>query len=103
MSHTRVKTTYEIEGAYGSTQTVELYCHHNHSCDCTTFFNSKGEVESLFFCDWSRGNDLWNAVQRLMFPFKDERGAELKEGVEYYFIPPWEIKENETQTSKFIV
>jgi hypothetical protein len=42
MSHTRVKTTYSVEGAYGSTDTEELYCHHNHSADYTVFYNKDG-------------------------------------------------------------
>ncbi len=89
MSHTRVKTTYEVEGIYASTETAELYCHHNHSCDCTTFYDEKGVVVSMAFCDWS-GNGLWDAMNRLWFPFEDEWGKELVEGVEYYHKAPWD-------------
>jgi len=90
MSHTRVKTTYEVEGPYASTEIVTLYCHHNHSCDCVTFFDSKGNVESMVFCEWSIDhNDLWDAMNRLWFPFKDEWGKELKDNVEYYYGEPW--------------
>ena len=85
MSHTRVKTTYEVEGVYGSMDTATLYCHHNHSCDCTTFYDEKGDVESMAFCSWSmKRNDLWDAMQRLWFPFKGEWHGELEDGVEYY-------------------
>ena len=91
MSHTRVKTTYEAEGPYASTREEELYCHHNHSCDCTTFFDVKGCVVSMAFCQWSCDhNDLRDAVDRLWFPFKDKWGEELLDGVEYYHTPPWE-------------
>lgn len=90
MSHTRVMTRYSVEGAYGSTEKVELYCHHNHSCDCTTFYDKNGEVVSMAFCDWETGNDLWDAMNRLWFPFKGEWGGELKDGVEHYFTAPWE-------------
>jgi len=92
MSHTKVKTTYESEGAYASTETHTLYCHHNHSCDCTTFYNERGDVQSMCFCDWSSGNDLWDAMNRLWFPFKDKWGDELLDGVEYYNVEPWEKK-----------
>ena len=88
MSKTRVKTTYESEGAYGSTETHELYCLHNHSSDYVTFYDENGEVESMFFGQWSTGNDLWDAMQRLWFPFKDEWHGELKDGVEYYAYVP---------------
>ncbi len=90
MSHTRVKTTYKVEGPYASTDTVELYCHHNHSCYCTTFYDKDGEVKSMYFHLWSLGNDLWDAMNRLSFPFKDEWGGELLDGVEYYHKGPWE-------------
>lgn len=90
MSHTRVKTTYSVEGGYGSTEKVELFCHHNHSCDCTTFFDKNGDIVSMVFCDWETGNDLWDAMNRLWFPFKGEWGGELKDGVEHYFTAPWE-------------
>ena len=93
MSHLRVKTTYEVEGAYGSTETRELYCHHNHSCDCVTFHGKNGEVESMAFCDWStNNNDLWDAMNRLWLPFKKDWGGELKEGVEYYYKEPWKVE-----------
>jgi len=90
MSHTGVKTTYDEQGYYGSTEVVELYCHHNHSCDCTTYYDKNGDVVSMSFCSWSTGNDLWDAMQRLWFPFKEEWNKELKDNVEYYFKAPWE-------------
>jgi len=34
-------------------------------------------------------------MQRLWYPFEDKWGGALKEGVEYYYIPPWETKENQ--------
>ena len=93
MSHTRVKTTSSEEGAYGSTITKTLYCHHNHSCDYVTYYNEDGSIASMCFGEWDEGNDLWDAMQRLWFPFKDEWGGELKGGVEYYNIPPWDSKD----------
>lgn len=84
MSHVRVKTTYESEGSYAGTDIHTLYCHHNLTCCCTTFYNADGTVAHLSFCSWSTGNDFWDAVQRLWFPYKDTWGGELKDGVEYY-------------------
>lgn len=94
MSHTRVKTTFERPGNYGSTETVELYCHHNGSCDSVAFYYADGNVVDMVFESWVTGNDLWDAMQRLWFPFKGEWHGELKEGVEYYYVAPWE-KESE--------
>lgn len=90
MSHTRVKTTYSTEGTYGGTDKVELYCHHNHSCDITSFYDKDGSLTSMVFGEWDSGNDLWDAMQRLWYPFKGEWGGELKDGVEYYHKAPWE-------------
>jgi hypothetical protein len=50
MSHTRVKTTYSIEGAYGSTETIHLYCHHNHCIDYTHFYYDQDETEYVIMC-----------------------------------------------------
>ena len=44
----------------------------------------------MCFGEWESGNDLWDAMNRLWFPFKDKWFGELKDGVEYYHIPPWE-------------
>lgn len=92
MSSTRVKTTYSTEGPYGSTETQELYCKHSHSADSVTFYDSKGDIQGMMFSSWDRGNDLWDAMNRLWFPFKDKWGGELKEGVEYYYTDPWETQ-----------
>jgi hypothetical protein len=96
MSHTKVKTTYEEQGSYGSTEKRELYCHHNHSCDHMTFYTEDGEVALMSFGEWSSGKDLWDAMITLAFPFKDKWGGELKDGVEYYTVAPWEkpLKKN---------
>jgi len=48
----------------------------------------------MAFGEWDSGNDLWDAMLRLNFPFKDEWSKALKDNVEHYFIEPWkEIKE----------
>lgn len=84
------------KGSYGSTEKVELYCHHIHSCDCVTFYNADGQVADMSFCDWSsNNNDKWDAMQRLWYPFKDTWNGELKDGVEYYYGAPWENKKEE--------
>ena len=62
MSHTRVKTTYSVEGAYGSTDTEELYCHHNHSADYTVFYNKDGSEVRMMFHDWVTGDNLYDAM-----------------------------------------
>lgn len=93
MSHTRVKTTYSVQGGYGSTETKSLYCHHNHSCDNTTFYDEDGSVTSMSFNEWEKGNDLFDAMERLWYPFKGEWDhSELKDGVEFYQIEPWNNK-----------
>lgn len=90
MSHTKVKTTYQVQAAYGSSETMDLYCHHNHSCDTIDFMWKDGSIANMCFESWIPGNDLWDAVNRLWYPFKDKWGEELKDGVEYYHKAPWE-------------
>lgn len=89
MSHTKVKTTYAIQGNYGSTEIVNLYCHHNHSNDTTTFYNEDGSITNMLFNKWETDNDLWDAMNRLWFPFKEKWNGELKNKVEYYNQVPW--------------
>ena len=94
MSHTRVRTTYSVEGNYGSTETKTLYCHHNHGNDSTVFYDEDGSITEMCFDEWERGNDLWDAMNRLWFPFKEKWHGELKDGVEYYYKAPWEEQDN---------
>ena len=84
MGHIRVKTTYSIQGAYASTETETLYCHHYLSTDSVIFYDKYGEIQSMIFNEWESGNDLWDAVNRLMFPFEDSNFNKLKDKVEYY-------------------
>ena len=100
MSHTRVKTTYQTEGEYASTETHTLYCHHNHSCDYVIFYDDAEErsVVSMVFQSWIPGNDLQDAMDRLWFPFKKDWGGELKDNVEYYTPPVNERGNKNTNT-----
>ena len=84
MSHTKVKTTYSVQGSYGLTEEVTLYCHHNHSTDFTTFYHSDESVVEMTFGEWVTGNDLWDAMNRLWMPYKDKWHGKLKDNVEYY-------------------
>ena len=87
MSSIRVKTAYEVMGDYGSTEVKELYCmHHSNG---VTFFDEGGPV-NMSFQRWSPGNDKWDAMQRLWFPFKDKWYGELLDGVEYTDKTPWD-------------
>lgn len=88
----QVKTTFEQEGGYGSTDIVEIFCHHNNTVDITTFYYADGSVVDMSFQDWNSGRDKWDAVEKLMFPFKDDSYEELRDGVEYYTYAPWEKK-----------
>lgn len=91
MSHIRVTTTYSIQGPFGSTEKRSIYCDHNLSSDTITFKDEDGSISKMIFEEWEKGNDLWDAVQRLIDPFENDCGK-LKDKVEYYTIPPWEQK-----------
>jgi hypothetical protein len=45
----------------------------------------------MSFGEWSSGNNLWEAMNRLWFPFKDKWGEELLDDVEYVHKFPWEL------------
>ena len=92
MSHTRVKSVYHVEGPYGSTLKVEIYCHHNHGNDTVSFYHKNGDLIPMTFESWDKGNDLWDVMNKLWSPFEDVWGGKLKYGVEYYYKDPWEDK-----------
>jgi hypothetical protein len=80
MSHVRVKTEYQIQGAYGSTEKRTLYAHHNNSCDVVTFFDEDGTY--LFSVEDTMDNNLMDAINRLYAPHKNTSG-ELNENVQF--------------------
>ncbi len=90
MSHLKVKTLYSEEGDHASTIKKYLYCDHNLSCDISTIYNEDGKIQQMIFQEWDEGNDLWDAVKKIMEPFENESSDELKQGVEYYTKGPWE-------------
>lgn len=69
MSHTRLKTTYEAPGAYGSAEIHALYVWHGHSSDCITFYDENGQVSVLNFEEWGN-NDKLSAIQNLLDPYE---------------------------------
>lgn len=79
MSHVRVKTEYQVEGAYGSTEKKILYAHHNNSCDVVTFFDEDGTY--LFSVGDTIDNNLMDAINRLYVPHKNDK--ELNDNVQY--------------------
>lgn len=79
MSHYRLKTTYNTEGAYGSVDKQPIYAHHNLSCDYVTFYDEKGEF-IMTVPDTLDGNIL-DAINKLYAPWKDSQT--LVEGVEH--------------------
>lgn len=82
MSHLRIKTKYNEEGGvyYGSTETLDLYCHHNYSCDISTFYDEHGNW--LFSVHTTAPTNLFEAIEKLMHPYKEKYGSELKDGIE---------------------
>jgi hypothetical protein len=81
MSHLRVKTTFHVQGTYGSTDKKTLYCHLNKSCDITTFYDEDGTY--LFSFEDTEDNNLFEAMKRLASPQKEARSSDLEEGIEH--------------------
>ena len=86
MSHVKVKTEYQVEGAYGSTEKRTLYAHHNNSCDVVTFFAEDGTY--LFSVEDTMDNNLMDAINRLYAPHKNTKG-ELQDGVDFMDKEDW--------------
>jgi len=80
MSHIRVKTTYNVEGSYGSVEKRILYADHNNSCDVVNYYTENGEF--LFSVEDTMDNNLLDAINRLFAPNKSN-SRELSLDVEY--------------------
>lgn len=94
MSHVRVKTKYNVEGAYGSIEERTLYADHNNSCDIVTFYDQDGNW--LLSVEDTMDNNLLDAINRLYMPFVGT-GADYKldKDVEHYqHRPGEEVKTN---------
>jgi len=79
MSHYRLKTKYNTEGAYGSIDEQTVYAHHNLSCDYVTFYDERGDV--IMTVPDTIDNNLLDAINRLYAPFKD-KGQNFVDGIE---------------------
>lgn len=80
MSSFIVKTEYNIEGDYGSTEKLTLYAKHNNSCDVVTFLDENGKY--IFSVGDTMDNNLIDAINRLYAPHKKSMSSEYIEGVE---------------------
>jgi len=78
MSHYRLKTKYNSEGAYGSTEEHVLFAHHNLSCDYVTFYDENGTC--IMSIPDTIDNNLLDAINKLYAPF--EKDSKIIEGVE---------------------
>lgn len=82
MSHLRVKREYNEEGTYGSVDKFTLYCHHNLSCDYTTFYDHNGNV--IFSFPDTMDNNIFDAMIDLARPYKgDVRNNTLGNGISH--------------------
>lgn len=83
MSHIRVKTKYQTEGAYGSIEERVLYADHNNSCDIVTFYDQDGNW--LLSVEDTMDNNLLDAINRLYAPYKGTgTDYKLSKDIEYY-------------------
>lgn len=74
MSHTRVKTEYDVEGPYGSTEKQLLYADHNNCSDYVTFYDQRGNW--LFCVEDTRNNNMLDAINRLYLSHLNEDKVE---------------------------
>lgn len=81
MSHVNIKTTYNIEGDYGTTETKTLFCDHNNCADYVTFYDDKGDW--LLTVPDTIDNNLLDAINRLYAYYDKNASNNLKENIEY--------------------
>lgn len=74
MSQCWEKIEYNVEGAYGSTETHILFCKHNNICDVVTFYYDDG-TPIFSFGDTMEGN-LFDKMVELINNWKDNSNIE---------------------------
>jgi hypothetical protein len=81
MSHYRLKTKYNVEGSWGTTEEKILYAWHNLSCDYVTFYDEDGEF--IMTVPDTMDNNLLDAINKLYMPFANRGNNIIAKGVEY--------------------
>jgi len=84
MAHQYFKTKYKEEVPCGASCIEEehtIYVHHNESCDIVSFLDENGDY-ILSYQDTVH-NNIFDAMNRLSFPYQKEWFGELLDGVEY--------------------
>jgi hypothetical protein len=83
MAHQWFKTKYKEYAYYGAGCYEEehtLYVHINESCDITSFYNEKGECVLSY--EDTLDNNIFDAMNKLVFPYKKGWFGELLDDVE---------------------
>jgi hypothetical protein len=71
MSRIRVKTKYNTEGIYGSTEEKILYADHNNSSDYVTYYDEDDEI--IMIVPDTIDNNLLDAINRLYMPYDNNK------------------------------
>lgn len=74
MSGFYVKTKYNTEGSYGSTEENSIYAHHNNSSDYVTIYDSDGTI--LLVIPDTIDNNILDAICRLYNPILNNNYVE---------------------------
>lgn len=69
MSHYKLKTKYNTDGAYGVNEEKTIYAHHNLCNDYVTFYDENGGF--IMAIPDTIDNNILDAINRLYLPFKD--------------------------------
>ena len=85
MSHLFLKTEYNSEGSYGSTEKHKLYAHHNNTCDVVSIYDEDGKCIISF--DDTQVNSILDAINRLCSALENDK---LVDGVENISIKEWQ-------------
>lgn len=77
MSHYRLKTTYNEEGPYGTTEEKILFVEHNLSTDRVSFFHEDGSL--IFSVPDTISNNILDAINKLYTTELGNNGPEIED------------------------
>lgn len=81
MSSIRVKTKYNTEGPYGTTEEHTIFANHNNSSDYVTYYDEDGTI--LLVVPDTIDNNILDAIIKLYVPHTTSNlEVKLKDGIE---------------------
>lgn len=100
MGVTHVKTTYNVEGAYGSVDKKTLYAAHYRGCDIVNFYDDDGSY--IMSVEDTMENNLLDAINRAYGTSQDTEDVKVCFEADLKKLPRYEQRPTDEELTKKI-